>query len=128
MTALDPAIYTQWYRATVRIPSIYFAAGDKAGQLTTDDNPVVAGDWVSILATGLGPVAPDSAGVMRTVNPVSVEIMGLHFEPAYAGPMPGFPGIYQINLQVPNVLPGWRPARLIEGDFYSNEVTLRIRD
>jgi uncharacterized protein (TIGR03437 family) len=68
------------------------------------------GDIVMFYATGLGPVTPpavtgaDSMDHVRTVNvPPIVQIGGAQADLKSATLSPQFPGIYQVNVQVPSI-------------------------
>jgi len=71
--------------------------------------PVNAGDYISIYATGLGPVsaklapgqpAPLNSLVFLTPK-LDVLINGLATEVEFAGLAPGYTGLYQVNAKVP---------------------------
>lgn len=76
--------------------------------------PVVPGEYVSIFATGLGPVtgyvAPGAAAVAdeaALIAPIQVTIGGIPADVSYAGLAPGWVGLYQVNARVPDsVAPG----------------------
>jgi uncharacterized protein (TIGR03437 family) len=81
------------------------------------------GDIVILYATGLGPLIPPPGygEVVRTPATVAdarrlrLEINGetLPREHVfYLGSAPGFPGLYQINLRLPNSLPDWPEVRV----------------
>jgi uncharacterized protein (TIGR03437 family) len=71
--------------------------------------PVNAGDFVSIYATGLGPVAkiipsgqPAPLTPLITLKPqVDVLINGVATNVQFAGLAPGYIGLYQVNAQIP---------------------------
>lgn len=72
--------------------------------------PAVAGDVLSIFATGLGPVYnPVEAGqaspadpLARLTMPLTVWVGGAVAEVQFAGLAPGFVGLYQVNAVVPS--------------------------
>jgi uncharacterized protein (TIGR03437 family) len=72
------------------------------------NNPAPAGSYVQIYATGLSGKGAISARLGDRV--ISA--------PYYAGPAPGFPGVQQINLQVPPDLAG------VSADLYVCGATL----
>jgi uncharacterized protein (TIGR03437 family) len=83
-----------------------------AGVLYTGQSKAGAGDWVTLYATGLGPVTPAAGygelapGAAPLVKPAAFRLLlnGLALDPArvgYAGLAPGFAGLYQINIQLP---------------------------
>jgi uncharacterized protein (TIGR03437 family) len=74
---------------------------------------------VQIFATGYGP--PDGS--------VSVQVF-FGDSPAnvlFSGPLARFPGLWQINAQVPNTAAGQVPLFVIEGSLASNAVTIYVR-
>ena len=76
-------------------------------------SPVKAGDVLVVYCSGLGAVDPPvSAGsatpftnLTRTVNPVTVTLAGKTAPVAFSGLTPGFTGLYQVNITVPDGLP-----------------------
>ena len=63
--------------------------------LITDFNPARPGENIIAYMTGLGDLPP---GFRCTVNQIPAEIL-------YAGLTPNFPGVYQVNLRVPDRSP-----------------------
>jgi uncharacterized protein (TIGR03437 family) len=85
------------------------------GTLFTRDNPARAADivilYIVILyATGLGPTRarylngeiPTSASPLEKLGDFRVTVSGRFAQVLYAGVAPGFAGLYQINLRVPD--------------------------
>ncbi|MCS7315402.1 MAG: hypothetical protein NZ554_08020 [Bryobacteraceae bacterium] len=80
--------------------------------------PAKAGEYLVLLLTGLGEVSPTvEAGrpggddgrlgpINRVTTPVTVSFGEREVPALFAGLMPGFPGIYQINFQVPGDIEG----------------------
>lgn len=71
---------------------------------TPDDQPLnsltrpgLPGQYLILWATGLG--AADNSWFDRDVE---VELGDLRLRPSYAGPAPGYPGLDQINVRLPN--------------------------
>jgi len=72
-------------------------------------NRAPKGQFVAIYAAGLDlinpPLAagkvPPSSPLSFTAFPVAAEVDGLSANVSFAGAAPGFPGLYQINLQIP---------------------------
>ena len=80
------------------------------GSLVSLQNPAMVGDVVVIYCSGLGEVnppvltgtpAPLGGPLSSVVAPVTVEIDGIDAPVLFAGLVPGFPDLYQINAQVP---------------------------
>ncbi|MDQ2947205.1 MAG: putative Ig domain-containing protein [Acidobacteriota bacterium] len=88
---------------------------DSAGTQTLagGGTPVKAGDVLVAYSSGLGAVDPPVAAgtatpstfLTKTVNPVTVTIGGKAAPVAFAGLTPGFTGLYQVNITVPDGLP-----------------------
>ncbi|MGA2436606.1 MAG: hypothetical protein ABSG25_15130 [Bryobacteraceae bacterium] len=85
--------------------------GDWSG-LYTPDAPAQPGDFVILYATGLGNVTPpfedyempSLVGFIEAFDQFVVELNGVPVDPSYifyAGSAPPFPGVYQINMQLP---------------------------
>ena len=86
---------------------------DKSGAFfsaSTLPAPVKPGDAIVLYGTGFGPTdpavpagqIPDGSVVLTT--PVAITIGGMPVTVTFAGLAPGFPQIYQFNLQVPDGL------------------------
>lgn len=85
------------------------------GSVITPDNPAHAGDYVVLYATGLGqtnpPMAvgevPAKAAQIKQLGDLKVSLGGVAIDSSqimYAGVSPGFGGLYQINLKLPDTL------------------------
>jgi uncharacterized protein (TIGR03437 family) len=74
--------------------------------------PAEPGEVITLYGIGFGPVTPATpAGSIATqtssvTNPVTVQFGSTPATVQYAGLAPGFVGLYQFNVQVPNVLAG----------------------
>jgi len=109
-----------------------------AGVVVNANSPAHAGDYIVIFANGLGAVSntPKTGGT-AVANPLSSLIGNLSVTiggvPApgvfFAGLAPGFVGLYQVNVQVPQgVAPGDAvPVVLSTGAAFSNTVTISVR-
>ena len=100
-----------------------FAQGDRIviaaktdGSFASVDAPARPGEIVVLYATGLGRTIPDlpanriatAAAVLERIADFRVFLNGLAVDPKailYAGLVPGFGGLYQINLRLPDPLP-----------------------
>jgi uncharacterized protein (TIGR03437 family) len=90
------------------------------GRLVSDQLPARAGDVLTLYATGEG-LLRESGGLTIPFLTTSVEIGGVLAELLYAGAAPGFSGLLQVNLRVPeNIrLRGRLPITLQVGTFQS---------
>jgi len=77
------------------------------GTLNSESNPATCGSIVSLYATGQG----------TSTGAVNITIGGYTAQLLYAGPAPGFPGLMQINAQIPGgfLAPGIQPVVLSIG-------------
>lgn len=89
------------------VPAVFTANGSGTGTAAAIRN----GDFISLYLTGLG---VESSVPVVTLNGVPVRV-------TYAGPAPGFPGLDQVNVQLP---PGTVSGSLVvqAGDKTSNTV------
>jgi uncharacterized protein (TIGR03437 family) len=100
------------------VPGVYTNSIDGAGPavVTNQDgsansilNPAAKGSVIVVYASGLGTVSPGlTEGAVPPVSPLSnvvgtvgAYIDGLPATVLFAGAAPGFPGLYQLNVQVP---------------------------
>jgi uncharacterized protein (TIGR03437 family) len=108
-----------------------------AGAVLNANSPAHAGDYILIFATGLGAVTPSPpTGVASGANPLShlfvyptATVGGVSAPVSFAGLAPGFIGLYQVNVQVPQgVAPGDAvPVIVSIGGSASNSVTISVR-
>jgi len=95
------------------------AAVNEDGSLNSASNPAARGSIVSLYATGQGQAA---SGVSLKIGLYAADLL-------YAGPAPGFPGLMQINAQVPAgfLAPGIQPVVLSVGGAMSQAgVTIAV--
>ncbi len=107
------------------------------GQLVTPNNPVQAGETISIFLTGLGrPSAGEiTAGqpapaqpLLSISGPVVATFGAVNATPSFAGLAPGFAGLYQVNVQVPlSLATSTYPLRIVARGISSNTVNLAVR-
>jgi len=97
--------------------------------------PATVGDYLSIFAAGLGPVAntpadgTPSTGTSTTLIKPAVTIGGIPAVVSYSGLAPGEVGVYQLNVQVPFGVPTCDavPVVVTVGNAVANTVTVGIR-
>ena len=87
-------------------------------RLVSETEPARRGENLSILCTGLG---------ANSVEP-TVTVGGFSAQVTWSGPMPGFPGVDQVNIQVPIDAPRGVsvPLQMSAGNSTSNTVTIVI--
>jgi uncharacterized protein (TIGR03437 family) len=98
------------------------------------DNPAAAGSYVTVNLTGIGavdnPVAegtstPDSPR-SRATAPVTATIGGVNAKVAFAGLRPGYVGLAQASIQIPNMPPGAYPLTITVGSAVSNSAMIAV--
>ncbi len=95
------------------------AANNQDGSLNSASNPAARGSVVSLYATGQG----------SSTGNVTLSIAGYNAPVLYAGTAPGFPGLMQINAQIPSgfLPPGVQPVLLtVNGVASQSGVTIAI--
>jgi len=124
-------------------PGIFFDSASGLGAIIhnadgklTSERPARAGDFLQVYATGLGAVSPAViAGFPAPVSPLSqtvaqpqVTIGGRPAAVVFSGLAPGFAGLYQLTIQVPEGVPsGRQPAALTVNGLRSNEVLVNLQ-
>lgn len=100
------------------------------GSLITEERPARPGDIVVLYATGLGRTRPNpkpgeiptQAAALERLSEFSVLLNGQPVaagQVLYAGLAPGFPGLYQVNLRLPEPAPKNAELRLRLGQELS---------
>jgi uncharacterized protein (TIGR03437 family) len=99
--------------------------------------PASRGEFISIYCTGLGPVSnPPAFGAPASSNPLSltittptVNVGGIPARVAFSGLAPGFVGLYQVNVLVPDGVAASNsvPVVLNIGGVTSNTVTIAVQ-
>jgi uncharacterized protein (TIGR03437 family) len=110
---------------------------DEQGQLADAAAAVSAGKIVQVFCTGLGVTDPvvasgepaPSQPLALAAAAVTATVGGRPAAVHFAGLAPGFVGLYQVNVQIPDgVLPGPAvPLVLFQNGVPSNTVTLAVR-
>jgi uncharacterized protein (TIGR03437 family) len=112
---------------------------------STCGQPALPGDFLQVFVTGLGRATPngDPAGqvlpsgaaapgggnpLYRTVVPPTVTIGGVPAGVQFSGLAPGFAGLYQVNVQVPNSAPAGDdvPIRITLPDGSTDGATIAV--
>ena len=110
---------------------------DEPGTLIDTANPAQRGQVVIVYATGLGPTNPTVPtgeatpfGMLaRAVDGVTVAVGGVPATVDFAGLTPGFVGLYQVNVRIPDNAPLGDEVELFleQNQIRSNTVTLVIQ-
>jgi uncharacterized protein (TIGR03437 family) len=108
-----------------------FLVGQSAAAIP---NPVAAGGAVALFVTGLGAVTPSvDAGAAAPLNSLSyantaitATVGGQTAQVLFAGLAPGFAGLYQVNVVVPQLAPGNYPVQIAAGGVASNSATITV--
>lgn len=127
-------------------PGLYTTSGGQTGpakainsdgSLNSAAKPATRGSIVTLYASGLGAVAPQivagtnppASPLSWTAETVSVYIGGLPAKIWYSGLAPGYPALYQLNVEVPSgVSPGIRQVSVSAGGLSSQQgVTLQVQ-
>ena len=83
--------------------------------------------YLEIYCTGLGPTRNSRGLQITTVTP-TVYFGSTPATPSFAGLAPGFDGLNQINVRVPDGLPsGTLPLIVTSGSAYSNETKILVK-
>ncbi len=90
---------------------------------TTLTRPVRRGEYIEIYGTGLGAV--DASNL--TVLPVTVNLGPLRLAASHSGLNPVYPGLYQVNVQIPEGLTGEQKVSIETNSRRSNEVKIKIQ-
>jgi len=104
------------------------------GNLNSSQDPAAPGEYITAYLTGQGQVTPAvPTGTPAPLSPLSYPFAPVHVtiggQAAYvqfAGTAPGFVGVMQINVQVPNVPPGEQPFAITVGNTAANTTTLSV--
>ena len=121
-------------------PGLFMYAGGRApainqdGTLNLPTNPAPAGSFVSVYLTGQGlvdqPIATGAAAPIRTVSntvaQTTATIGGIPATVSFSGLAPGYVGLGQVNLLVPNLPAGDQPVIVTIGGVASNPATITV--
>ncbi len=105
-----------------------------SGDLVTFGSPALPGSYIAIFAVGLGDVRGNLAGNREVpaglnfgAGPVTVQIGKTTVAPDFAGLIPGYAGLYQINVRIPEgTRVGPLGLRIRVGDAASEPATLFV--
>jgi len=108
------------------------------GTLVSSTSPAAREEYISVYLTGLGTTsptvidgaaAPSSAPLANITGPVNVYVGGiLTATPQYAGLAPGFAGLYQLNIQIPDsVASGPQSLAVQTNSGFTDMVTIWVQ-
>jgi uncharacterized protein (TIGR03437 family) len=108
---------------------------NQGGSLNSQSQPAPSGSVISAYLTGLGAVTPTvPTGAAAPTNQLSkvtgdviATIGGVAATVEFAGLAPGFAGLYQVNLQVPQLAAGSYPLQVSVGGVASNTGTISVQ-
>lgn len=112
------------------------AAANADGSMNSPINPVGRGKSLALYATGLGQTNPAGVdgkvlkGLVKAVAPVSVMIGGETAKVLFAGDAPGFVGLSQINVLVPQGVPPGPAVPLsmvVNGNVSAQTATIAVK-
>jgi uncharacterized protein (TIGR03437 family) len=111
----------------------YAAVVNQDGSINAVDRPAPANSIVSAYVTGLGNVSPAvTSGTAAPANAltlagVTASIGGAAAKVVFAGLAPGFAGLYQMNIQTPQLAAGVYDLRISISGSGSNAASVSIR-
>lgn len=105
------------------------------GSLNSQSQPAPAGTVIEAFATGLGAVDPPvgsgaaagSTALSTVITPVTATVGITPATVQFAGLAPGFAGLYQVNILIPQLSPGQYLLQISMGAARSNTVPLNTR-
>jgi uncharacterized protein (TIGR03437 family) len=131
--------------ATIQIqtvgPGMFTQAGGGAAVLNQDysvngqGQPAAVGSVIAAYLTGLGPVQPRVAtgvpaplnALSRTTGSVTATIGGIPATVEFSGLAPGYTGLYQVNVLVPQLPSGQYPLQISVNGVAANAAPISIR-
>jgi uncharacterized protein (TIGR03437 family) len=132
----QPGVFTQAANG-LGIGVVVIAHADGSWVEVGGANSAKAGDTLVIYCTGLGDVSPrviaglpvPPSPLSNTIDPVTLTIGGKNVPIFFAGPTPGFTGLYQVNATVPGgIAPSTQaPLVLSQGGRPSATVTIPMQ-
>jgi minor extracellular serine protease Vpr len=112
------------------------AALDASFHVISNSNQAKQGQNISLYCNGLGPVtnqpasgdpAPGPPNLSNTMATPTVMISGQNATVLFSGLAPGYAGLYQINVTVPNVGSGVKQVTVAIGEVTSQPVNLAVQ-
>lgn len=105
------------------------------GTVNGPANPVAAGGEIAVYVTGLGAVNPpvgdgvaaSSTSLSYVAATVTATIDGQPANVIFAGLAPGYAGLYQVNVIVPQLAAGAYPIQFAVGGVLSNTASVNVQ-
>jgi uncharacterized protein (TIGR03437 family) len=116
------------------LPQGFAAVLNQDGVINSQSAPATAGSVIAAFLTGLGavspPVATGAAASGSHLSLVTADVTALigntPAQVQFAGLAPGFAGLYQVNVQVPQLTSGQYPLQIVAGGAASNAATIAV--
>jgi uncharacterized protein (TIGR03437 family) len=124
--------------STTKVPTI---AAPPTATLGYPTAPILRGATGFFYVTGLGAMAPSVSdgsgncpaadGICNAIAMPTVLVGGMNAPVAFAGQAPGFPGVFQVNITIPQNAPTGNNVSLViksaDGSVTSNTATIAVR-
>jgi uncharacterized protein (TIGR03437 family) len=133
-----PALFTTNSQGTGQASALIAGTASipAASGAFADAHPAQRGGVVSFFGTGLGEVSSrpplggpaPSAPLATTLTKPILTVGGIQADVSFSGLAPGFVGLYQVNVTIPQTAPAGQavPVTLAIGGVMSNTVTIAI--
>ena len=114
-------------------PGLFMLEQGRAAVLNQDASvnattqPAAAASEIAVYLTGLGAVSQSPDGLSRVTSAVSATIGGRNAAVAFAGLAPGYSGLYQVNVIVPQLGRGDYPISVTVGGAASNTAIVSVQ-
>ena len=120
LIADQPGVFTQSNNGQ-GIGAILAIHADGSYVEVGNGNSAKTGDTLEIYCTGLGDVNPRAVAgspappspLAQVIDPVTLTIGGVNVPVSFAGPTPGFTGLYQVNATIPAAIAANQQAPLV---------------
>jgi uncharacterized protein (TIGR03437 family) len=126
---LSPAFFTYQSGTTTYVAAVHLD-GTLVGPAGPSSRPAVPGEVIEIYGTGFGPTNPTSPTAQLVSQPAplnlpaTVTLGGVNAQVQWAGLVSS--GLYQLNVQIPNVGAGDQPIQTSVSGFQSAGVSISI--
>ena len=105
------------------------------GSLNTDKSPAIPGQYITVYLTGQGATVPaGQTGEAAPGDPLALPALtaqatigGIPAPVQFAGLAPGFVGVMQLNLQVPDIRAGEQLLQVTMGGTKSNAAVISVK-